>query len=161
MPRGIQMLAGTQFDVRGLIQVGSSTRGGQPYPRGIEEVNVRLRCERMHFLHSAIMAFDIKPGTELGHYVIFYEDGSIHGIPIIFGRDVADWFTQPNENLPALKAAWTGENEASRAVGRKVRLFKSTWENPRPDVPIKHLNFHASHPRAAPFLVAVTVDPPQ
>jgi WD40 repeat protein len=158
LPHGLQTLGGVRFDLRGLIQVGSGTRGGLPYPRETRGIIVDLSCERLHFVHSAVMAFDIKEGTEIGSYLVHYQDKKTVEIPIVFGRDVADWFSQKNENLPALTLAWSGENEASRSAGRTIRLFKSTWENPRPTIPITHFDFMATHHRAAPFLVAVTAE---
>jgi hypothetical protein len=35
-----------------------------------------------------------------------------------------------------------------------LRLFR--WTNPRPDVPIAHLEFRADDPQAAPILFGVT-----
>jgi hypothetical protein len=40
-----------------------------------------------------------------------------------------------------------------------VRLFTTTWENPRPDVAIAAVDFASTLTRAAPFLVAVTAEP--
>ena len=46
------------------------------------------------------------------------------------GRDVADWFSQLNEENKKFTIAWSGTNESSREEGRTIRLFKSTWQNP-------------------------------
>ncbi|HMO63971.1 MAG TPA: hypothetical protein PKE47_01875, partial [Verrucomicrobiota bacterium] len=158
LPRGVQTLAGTPFDLRGLIQVGERPRTGEPYPRQVTGIGVGLPCRRLHFLHAAIMAYDVSPGTRIGTYRLRYADGLTREIAIVIGRDVADWFSQAQEDLDPMVVAWTGENESSRQGGRHIRLFKTTWENPRPDSVIESLDFIATHPRACPFLVAVTAE---
>ena len=104
------------------------------------------------------MSYAVQPGTKIGSYIVHYADGQTREIPIIVGRDVADWFSQANENLPDLQIAWSGRNEASRAAGRTIRLFKSTWQNPVPELAIQSLDFVSSHHSAAPFLVAITAE---
>lgn len=49
------------------------------------------------------------------------------------GRDVVDWWKQVAEGSP-LGIGWEGDNRKTRrrGDGRKIRLFKSTWENPSP-----------------------------
>ncbi|MFN0068069.1 MAG: WD40 repeat domain-containing serine/threonine protein kinase [Limisphaerales bacterium] len=159
LPRGVQTLAGTRFDLRGLIQVGERSRAGEPYPRQVSGIGVGLACRRLHFLHAAIMAYDLPAGTRIGSYVVRYADGQTHEIPIAIGRDVADWFSQEHEELGHMVVAWKGHNESSRQGGHHIRLFKTTWENPRPDSVIESLDFIATHSRACPFLVAVTAEP--
>ena len=157
LPHGVQTLAGVPFDLRGLIQVGAHSRRGEPYPREVAGVAVGLASERLHFLHAAIFAFD-PPGTQIGNYVVRYAEGQTHEIPIVIGRDLADWWSQDVEDLTQMQIAWSGQNESSRVAGRTIRLFKTTWENPRPAEVIQSLDFVTTNPRACPFLVAVTAD---
>jgi hypothetical protein len=60
LPRGVQKLAGVDFDLRGLIQLGSSSRGGVPYPKEMSGIPMKRACRRLHFVHSAIMAYDVQ-----------------------------------------------------------------------------------------------------
>jgi hypothetical protein len=78
-------------------------------------------------------------------------------IPIVTGRDVVDWHKQVSAGSP-LVTAWEGDNSKARqrADGRKVRLFKSTWENPSARVEVQTVDFEGL--RHAPFLVAFTVE---
>ncbi len=41
----------------------------------------------------------------------------------------------------------------------KLRLFLSTFDNPRPDVEVPAIDFVSELTPAAPFLVAMTVEP--
>jgi len=134
------------------------TRRGTISSKEMSGIPMKRACRRLHLVHSAIMAYDVQRGTKIGSYVVHYVDGQTREIPIIVGRDVADWFSQANENLPDLQIAWSGRNEASRNAGRTIRLFKSTWQNPVPELAIQSLDFVSSHHRAAPFLVAITAE---
>jgi len=40
-----------------------------------------------------------------------------------------------------------------------IRLFKRAWQNPHPQFEIKYIDFQSSMSFAAPFLVAITVEP--
>jgi hypothetical protein len=55
--------------------------------------------------------------------------------------------------------AWQGYNRYTRRFGHEIRLFKLTWENPLPTVPIRSFDFISKGTTAAPFLVAVTAEP--
>lgn len=156
VPQGELELEGTSFDVRGLIQVGWKDRSGLEYPTEVTDIVISNRCQRLHFLHSAINAFSIKDQREIGHYLVHYADGSATEIPIVTHKDVSDWFEQSGEEDDPFEVAWRGESEYSRQVGRKIRLFKSSWENPKPDVPIRTIDFVSTAQVVAPFLVALT-----
>jgi hypothetical protein len=158
LPRGIQTLAGVPFDIRGLIQIGSVSRAGEKYPKELSGIAVGLACQRLHLLHAAVSAYGTKEGTQIGSYIVRYANGQTREIPIVVGRDIADWFSQPNEANQKFVVAWTGTNESSRAQGRTIRLFKSTWENPIPEVTVNSIDFISSHEGAAPFLVAITAE---
>ena len=56
LAHGIQTLDGVEFDVRGLIQVGSVSRAGKQYPKQVSNIAVGLVCQRLLFLHAAINA---------------------------------------------------------------------------------------------------------
>lgn len=67
---------------------------------------------------------------------------------------------EPDPNLPTPVIAWVGQNTYSRNCGnRKIRLFKSTWENPRPLVRVTSIDFVSTMKQAAPFLIAITAEP--
>ncbi|HVV72800.1 MAG TPA: serine/threonine-protein kinase, partial [Verrucomicrobiae bacterium] len=53
LPRGVQRLADTEFDLRGLIQVEQECRR---HPSKVEGIAVGQQCHRLHFLHAAVNA---------------------------------------------------------------------------------------------------------
>lgn len=153
------------FDIRGLIQVGANASNGMAYPKQISGITVARQCEHLHFLHAAIHAASATNGARIGTYVVHYADEQRHEIPIRVGREVGDWWTHAKETNTLFTVAWTGTNEASMKRDRSIRLFKTTWKNPRPEIEITTIDFlsirNASPGRtvAAPFLVAITAEP--
>ena len=160
LPPGVREIAGVEFDLRGLIQLGIPAANGLCYPSHVYDIPIRRRCRRMHFLHAAIFAAGARPGDELGSYIFHYADGRQIELPILASRDMAEWWSQPNEQDMKAMVAWTGTNPAAHANGHTIRLFKTTWENPFPDTPIRLLDFESDKPTPGqPFLVAITTDP--
>jgi WD40 repeat protein/Flp pilus assembly protein TadD len=152
LPTGVQTLAETQFDVRGLIQL----RNGAV----LTGIPVAGTWRRIHFLHGAIGAPNLT-NTVIGKYVFHYADGTTQERPIVVGSDVLDWWKRPPSLASAegLTVAWTGENGKSRAQGKTIRLYKTTWENPSPDAALTTIDFIADKKGSSPFLVAITVEP--
>jgi hypothetical protein len=157
VPRGLQMLAGVTFDIRGLIQVGAESRNGVKYPSEIS-LQVGQTCQRVNFLHSAIHCYGLPKGTRIGTYRVHYRGDKTAEIPIVIGLDVADWWNQPDEQNDHFLVAWEGTNERTRALGRTIRLFKSVWVNPAPELEIERIDFLSTYEHAAPFLIAVTLE---
>ena len=115
------------------------------------------KAERIHLLHAAGWASP--DGTKIGSYVVHYANGETREIPMVYGEDVRDWWPQPNE--PAndkLNPVWTGENTASQNGEPRVRLFKTTWQNPLADVEIQSIDYTSTMAPSAPFLIAITLE---
>ncbi len=115
---GTQILAGVMFDTRGLIQLAGKRESSKHFPTNVAGIRVQQKCQRLHFLHaSAFGNSDNNDGLhEIGYYVIHFADKKDANIPIIFSRDVRDWWhTRPNESAgdTELTVAWTGTNAAS------------------------------------------------
>jgi WD40 repeat protein len=148
---GLRELAGVLFDVRGLIQLGPNPPDEMGYPGEIRGIRVNQVCARLHFLHSAIFADQTPAGTGIGTYIVHYADGRNPSFPI----EVGNWLNQP-QGPTNIVVAWTGQNEKGRKAGQNIRLFKTTWTNPFPSVPITRIDFRADEAR--PFLVAITAE---
>jgi WD40 repeat protein/tetratricopeptide (TPR) repeat protein len=155
VPRGRQQLAGVEFDLRGLVRLANASSRDQPqrFPRQADGIPIRQLCHRLHFLHGADTSE--AEGVQIGSYIVHCSDGKQLSIPIIYGRDVVAWnLDPPRTNSPPLPA-WKGRNRRYAPV----QFFKSTWENPRPDVIIETIDFLSHNAKAAPFLVAITAEP--
>jgi WD40 repeat protein/tRNA A-37 threonylcarbamoyl transferase component Bud32 len=152
---GLQTLAGTEFDVRGIIFLRVAGVD-EPLPSNVPAITVGQRCRRLHFLHASRGAA-IPRGTRLGSYVVHYADSKLVEVPIIYWEDVGPWSSEDymEEHLKRATVAW--QNKPDRSVNQ--RLYKMTWDNPRPSVDIKCVDFVSSMTSSAPFLVALTMQP--
>jgi hypothetical protein len=111
-------------------------------------------CRRLHFLHAAVHADTVPEGVSIGHYVVHLARGTQVSIPIVVGRDLANWWEPAAGSKPPLVVAWRGTNDA----GHRVCLFKSTWDCPQPGDVVQSVDLTSAGGRAAPFLVALTTE---
>lgn len=169
LPHGSVRLTEVLFDVRGVIQLANSkTWTFQKYfPNRINGIPVNQQARYLHFLH-ACDGWD-QDGTQIGSYVIHYLDGSTEELKIIYGKDTRNWWYGPrvlqaphSEDLGAKEAAiaWQGANHQSQKLSRSsspLRLFRKSYENPKPGKTIAHIDFSSALTQAAPFLIALTV----
>jgi hypothetical protein len=164
LPKGIQTLAGVQFDVRGIVQLASSELLAQSslgdrekakqYPRAVEGIPVGLEAGRIHFLQAS--AWGAGDGEKVGEYVIHYADGQKQSVPLLYQRALIDWWVKGATDQPSdAEVAWHGSHQMSA-----ISLFKYTWSNPSPEKVIASIDFVSTMTKAAPFLVAITCEPP-
>jgi hypothetical protein len=156
LPAGLREFGSVLFDVRGVIQL----RGMQvPFPEKIEGIRVNQKLSRIHFLHAA--AFGLKSPTNIATYVIHYADNQVREIPIVYGRQIADWWVDPSHPVEPVEAkvAWTGLNEAATAYGKSLRLYQFTWQNPLNEIQVISIGLISHATLAAPFLIAITIEP--
>jgi hypothetical protein len=160
VPRGVQTLGGVPFDVRGLIQLAGTESlrvTGVVLPEVVRDIQVNRKGRRLHFLQAC--GWHAPEGAEIGQYVIHYADGQTRTAPMIFGRNVTDWWVGPNTKLPTeAQEVWCGSNPSTRHIGSHTHLLKYTWENPRPHDEIRTIDFVSNLTEAWPFLVAITIE---
>jgi hypothetical protein len=159
LPTGLQTMADTLFDVRGVIAVNAEGEKKGHLPPMVEGIRIGRKCEMVHFLHGAFNAA-FSNLEQIGHYRVHFANGEQAVIPIVTGRDVLDWHNKVPAGSP-LVVAWEGDNPKTRqhpGENRKIHLFKSTWENPSPDVEIQTIDLVSRRGAPAPFLVAITVE---
>lgn len=161
MPKGLQTFAGVKFDTRGLVQLSGKeieSYGSNPYPHRVRGIAIDRWVKRLHFLHGTLS--EVSDGAQVGGYHVEYRSGRSVEIPIIYGRDLrALW--QPADSSGSVsnsEVAWTGQNASTRERNMALRVYKRTWENPRPDDQIIDVDFHSAMGNSAPFLVALSWD---
>lgn len=162
LPTGMHRFGGTEFDIRGLIQMGFRPRRfdlyGNAFDPAVRAIKVGFPCRRIHFLQAASAGSYAPEGTRLATYYAHHADHSSTPIPISNGTEVADWWSNPLPAGSPLRVVWTGTNPASRRSNTEVRLFKMTWENPKPAVAIETLDLVSDMAAAGVFVVAITVE---
>jgi hypothetical protein len=145
----------------------------------VDNIPIGRQVNRLHVLHASwqvtmdkygsmdtpIWKTIVPDGTPVGHYVWHYADGQERETPIVYGRDLRDWIRLPGESDPPLPAnsravlAWTGRSLAPLRKDVQLRLYRCTYENPRPDVEVVSIDLVSNVLRSAPLLVAMTVEP--
>ena len=161
LPKGLHTLAGTRFDVRGLVQLAGAeiaTYGADLYPVRVGGIAVERWAQRLHFLHGAVSEAAL--GKRIGSYRVFFNTGRECEVPVVFGRNVLPLW-QPRRTpgtAPEAELAWRGQNPATEPRDLELRLYKLTWENPWPEEEVVELEFSSTQANAAPFLVALTAD---
>jgi hypothetical protein len=163
---GVQKLGGIKFKIEeGLLQLGSKEIPDKPGK--IEGIPVGRKLTILHIMHGTGWGSAAKghhthvpDDTLIGKYVIHYEDKSNAEIEIVYGRDVRDWWCSEGDKAPdRSKIAWTGDNPDTKRAGKKLRLFLTTWENPKPAKKVVTIDYVATQPTetaSAPFCVAMT-----
>ncbi|HEX4646733.1 MAG TPA: hypothetical protein VH598_14100 [Verrucomicrobiae bacterium] len=160
LPSGLQTLAGVQWDVRGIVQLASKSPSSKKFPEQVIGIKVNQKCRKLNFLHAAGFGRIEDEGAQIGVYIIHIATNHMRmEVPIVYGQDVRNWHVLKDEP-PAkdLVVAWNGDNEVSKRQGHSLRLFKTTWVNILPDVPIETIDFVSSLANPAPFLIAITAE---
>jgi hypothetical protein len=159
LPHGVHAFAGVPFDVRGLTQLlgsHSAVTTHLAFPPSILGIPVNQAGSALHFLHAS--AWSTALDTPIGKYLVHYADGQTGSIPLLYGRNIADWWFAAQDPLPTdAQVGWAGENPRTRDMGFGVRVYVLTWQNPRPDATILSLDLISAVADAAPMLLAVTV----
>jgi hypothetical protein len=177
LPSGTTTFSNVLFDVRGVIVLRKQEphwdflrRCWDRYPQAVEGIRVARPCRRVHVLHGATdgllgggsaRGLNLVDGMRLGCYRLHYADGRQHELPIVYGQDLRNWWTDRRLPEPAATSAhlaWTGANCVSEFYGATLRLYLRTYDNPQPDLAVSHLDFVSDLTIAAPFLIAVTVE---
>lgn len=162
LPVGVRTLAGVPFDVRGVVRLRRNVLHCTVFPA---EVGFGLGqvFRRLHVLHGAHGS--TVDGTLVGTYRLHYRDGGSADLPILYGRDLRDWWvsvplreSDPVADATAAELAWLGPAERRSPGDSQVRLFKCTYKNPFPAREVDRITFVSSSTATGPFLVAATVE---
>lgn len=161
LPRGRQELGGVVFDIQGIVQLQGQVweKQGHRFPQRVDGIHIGRSCARLHLLHANSGSAD-PPGTTVAMLVLHYADGTEEQLPINQGEHILDWWvwkdTMPSDLNTVI--AWTGENPAVTQRGKKIRLLRTTFENPKPDLKLVTLDYVSAMAGGAPFLLALTAE---
>ena len=160
LPRGVQTLAGTLWDIRGLIQLAGGeidSYSREKYPKQTC-IAVNRWVKRMHFLQGAVG--EMAEGGHIGTYQVQYASGRRLEVPIRYGSDLLGLWqpVQAAGIVPNAAVAWTGLNPAVRQRNMTMRLYQMVWENPNPADEVLALEFGSAKKNSAPLLVAITAE---
>jgi hypothetical protein len=157
LPQGEQVFEGVKFKVgKSAIQLAPDP----DRPERVEGIQVKKTFRKLHILHATAYGFaSLAEGTLIGEYLVHFEDDSVETIPIVFGEDVRDWWDLDNsKEVTRGKIAWTGVNEASRQRNQDLRLYLTTWNNPKRGKEVVSIDYVSKKTIAAPFCIAMTIE---
>jgi WD40 repeat protein/serine/threonine protein kinase len=166
---GLMVLSNITFDVRGVVQLqkfeslgGAFRLNWEKFPREVSGIRVGRGLKRVHLLHGT-SSWGIPPdGTRVASLVLRYQDATEHPFEIEYGRDVRNWDFGPNgdskTSITRATVAWSATNHLAIGKEQPVRLFLSTFENPKPASEVTSIDLISTMTEAAPFMIAITVE---
>ena len=154
---GLNRFDEKDFDLRGAIQLGSrrlKQNSRRAFPDSIIGIPVGRECQRVHFIHA--VAYPSNAEEIVGTYAFEFDNGERYERPIVYGKDVADWWYV--ERLVGLetgtKTVWSEQTSNVRLV----RLFLTTVELPRNGQLLTSIDLIGGQSDSAPFVLAITVE---
>jgi hypothetical protein len=162
LPQGEQKLGSAVYKIGpGCICLGSTLKTTKPDK---VEIAVKQKFAKLYLLHATQYGGSpegithIADGTLIGQYMVRYSDGSGEGIEIVYGEDVRDWWNwDKSKETKRGKVVWTGNNPTAQMFELDVRLYESTWTNPKPNLEVMSITYSSRMDTAgAPFCVAMT-----
>ena len=171
LPEGKHIYAGVPFDVGGLIQLngGWLKHYGKTYPAQVGDIPIGRSCTKLHLLHGDNYIVDTNFDTVVSKLVLHYVDGSTRELNLVAGEQSFDWWCPLfKSGLPqrylhtatGTERAWTGSNPYIRQWQPELSLvlYKTTFDNPQPEVKIASVDFVSTETITCPFLVGLTVE---
>jgi hypothetical protein len=153
-PAGEHVFAGVKFSVQGVIHLGSI------YSKLVQGIEVGARCQRLHLLHGT--AGTTTGGAPCAVITLHYADGSTAELAIKYGEHLRDWWNwnakEPTELDQGTEIAWWGENDFARARKCRLRVYRSTFANPKPDQAIETIDYGKQTPRCNPFMLGLSIE---
>jgi len=165
LPQKRREFGGVPFQV-GPGYVRLRGKNHKELPPEVTDIRVGFKFDKLHILHATEFgAFDaptqrVPEGTEIGYYRVGYADEKEEKIPVVYGQDVRDaWNWDRSRPVTRGKVVWTGNSPGAAKEGVSLRLYLTTWTNPRPGEEVTHIDFvSACNTAASPFCVALTAE---
>lgn len=154
-----------------VTDAGVENRLARGIPAAVRGIPIARKCHALHFLHST--GWNEREQVTIGNYVVHYADGLQLEIPIRYGQDVRNWYSterrlgdvvvpmdwdEPLASRSTVAYTGTNNNVTYDRRGVAFRLFKTIWQNPRPNMAIESIDYISAMTGCAPFLIAITVE---
>jgi hypothetical protein len=158
LPPGMRAFHSVPFRVDSAVGVTGIelARAGELLPSAVS-VEIGGKGQRIHLLHGTM--FPDRDGVPIAKLVFHYADGKAESVRLGYGVHVRDWIAPRLEKRSALldpnsQLAWSEPDESR---GTTTRIFQTSLENPRPAEVIERITIESLFSRAAPFIVALTI----
>lgn len=166
LPKGRQVFSGVSFQVDGILELSGKKNvewGRNEYPEAIKDIKLGKTARQLHLLHGAGGVYD-GDGTTIAKLVLHYADRSMRQIEIKTGEHVRDWWGNPKQAITGINSelAWAGTNPAIKKYGGakpgSLRIYKTTFENPQPNLSVTSIDYISTMQNSASFLIGLTVE---
>ena len=165
LPTGTHTFGGIPFNITGEIQLfGNGLNVSHAnFPKQVNGIRIGEKCNKIHLFHGASFVTPNQMGETIARIVLHYKDGSKEALDIVSGQNVLDWCGPADINSvkdPKSELAWLGRNPfiQSQWPDYFLRLYKSTYDNPQPDIEITTIDYEWAKVSAASFLVGLTIE---
>lgn len=159
-PTGIMSPSGIRFLTEGVIQLAckDSQTWSNHFPDKVEGIEIGLKVREIHILHGT--GFWAEEGKPIAALILHYENGSERRIPIVYGRHVRDWWQSKGDPRPdsGSEIIWFGKNPAAQLNRARLRIYKSSFQNPLPDVTVQSIDYVSTLTLSAPFMLAMSIE---
>jgi hypothetical protein len=155
---GLRQFGGLDFELRGVVQLAGRDLDANRFPATTGGVRIERMVEKIHLLHG--VSGRVPDDRLIGRLILDYGDGAQATLAVTYGWHVRDWWFREFEPVLDERTvmAWTGHNAAVREEGASLRLYRTTWPNPRPGVRLRQVRYESARTEAAPFVVGLTVE---
>ncbi len=169
LPTGKQNFAGVTYDIYDFptspvptaIMLGGNGIPNNP-PQEVKDIPINRKADALFFLQAARIdqrrnnnELRDNKKLEMARYVIHYSDGKEEILPVYAEIDVEN-YQQEGAPRPIAGAqiAWT---KPYAGTNFSAVAYAQQWNNPRPDVEIKSVDFqYGADRRGVPVLLAIT-----
>ncbi|MBQ10901.1 MAG: hypothetical protein CMJ45_05065 [Planctomyces sp.] len=152
---GLHHFAGIPFDIRGVINLSAGLPTTIVFPSLVRNIPIRKKADQLHFLNGGFRGS--LTGVPSAVYRVFYADGKAAQFVVRWNVEIGDcWISDGARDIKNM--VWRGEGTAIFDSKRDTALYLATWNNPRPDVEISHIDYQATLKEVNPFLVAITAE---
>jgi len=163
-PRGPTVLGGVPFEANGLLRLSgrSAKNDNKPYRDEVKGIPVGKKFARLHVLH--IVSYSTSQESPYARITLRYGDGTATSFPIIYGQHARDWHRPKYEYVSALgdpnsKVVWRGEYDATATSGRTLRIFKTTFTNPKPELEVATIDLSSEEITPNATIIAMSIGP--
>ena len=80
-----------------------------------------------------------KQNVAAGKYTVHYASGKTVDIPLISGKQIADWWSAPGQKVTDCQCAWSASNGSSI-----IGAYAYSWANPYPQDKIESITVESS-----------------
>jgi hypothetical protein len=175
LPSVSHFIGGVPFNIQGQIQLrsGSLANSDRTLPRRVQGIQIGRKCERFHVLHGAAFGTrvdDTGAPVEIAALLVHYSDGSSKEVGIFSGGRLLHWVGPvPQSSVAAIHSPTAAIEIEPAGVDedpnlrlhrpeRSLRLYKSTFDNPQPQLQVVSIDYLSMLTEAAPFLLGLTVE---